>query len=199
MGTKSLTKLYNIFIDTGIFIDLLKIDIENSTETVKKRINQTNRFFDALAAQNRKITFQTSSINVAELFHCGGKHKETIMAMVSLVNGSGELEVISFDPDVATYHNSWLQTYLSNASIQEIKQLVNYPIDTKFANVEDRIRKDMLICSTAKMYNVDIVLTNDGGFKTLCDKLDLPCHCFTGDESDFTTSHGTGKIYDFAK
>ena len=196
MGTKSITKLFNIFVDTGVFIDLLKKDIQNSTDDVKKRIVQTGKFFETIEDLQRKITFQTTSVNIAELFHCGNKQKETISALVSIL-GSSDLEVIAFDADTATYHNTWLGTYLGNSSIQEIKQQVNYPASSNFANVEDRIRKDMLICSVAKMYNVDIVLTNDKGFKVLCDKLDLPCHLFTGNEADFVTSNDGEKIYEF--
>jgi predicted nucleic acid-binding protein len=198
MGTKSITKLYNIFVDTGVFIDRLKTDFDNSSENVKKRIVQTNKFFETIEELQRKITFQTTSINIAELFHCGNKQKETIQALVSIL-GSNDLEVIAFDGDAAAYHNSWLGTYLGNSTIKEIKDLVNYPTGAKLANVEDRIRKDMLICSVAKMYKVDIVLTNDAGFKTLCDKLDLTCHLFTGNEADFLTSNDGEKIYEFAK
>lgn len=198
MATKSVTKLYNIFIDTGVFIDRLRVDLSTASNDVKKRIDQINMFFELINEVQHKITFQTTSINVAELFHCGNKHKETASALVS-VCGSTDLEIIAFDADTAAYHNSWLERYLGNTTIRELKASVNYPTGGNLANVEDRIRKDMLICSVAKMYKADIVLTNDSGFATLCDKIDLPVHCFTGDPADFTTSNDGKKIYDFAK
>lgn len=199
MAIKSITNFYNYFIDTGVFIDLLKIDLTNSSEDVIRRVGQTKSFFDLLETiQNRKITFQTTSVNVAEIFNCGNKQKETVGALVSIC-GSTDLEIIAFDEKTAAYHNSYLERYLGNQTIKEIKAQVNYPAGTKYANVEDRIRKDMLICSTAKMYGSDIVLTNDSGFAVLCGILEIPVHCFTGDESDFQTSNDGKKIYDFNK
>jgi predicted nucleic acid-binding protein len=198
MGKKSINNIYNYFIDTGVFIDRLKTDLSNSTPEVKSRVEQTKSFFDLLETiQNRKITFQTTSINVAEIFNCGNRQKETVAALVSIC-GSNDLEIIAFDEKTATYHNSYLEKYLGNQAIKEIKAQVNYPTSSQYANVEDRIRKDMLICSTAKMYGSDIVLTNDNGFAKLCGILDLPVHCFTGNPSDFITNNSGDKIYDFA-
>lgn len=196
MGNKSITTISNIFIDTGIFIDLLKIDFSTSSEDVQKRIKQIHMFFSAIEAIDRKITFQTTSINIAELFHCEEKHEDSIKAMVSVL-GSKDLEIISFDSDAAIFHNVKLEKFLGNTAIKEIKQAVGYPTSAVFANVEDRIRKDMLICSTALLYRSDLILTNDAGFKILCDKIGVSCHCFTGDESDFTMNIGGTKIVDF--
>lgn len=68
---KLFTDINSVFIDTGVFIDLLKIDNNNLDRLVSDRINQTKLFFTSLSEASTKITFQTSAINIAELFNVG--------------------------------------------------------------------------------------------------------------------------------
>jgi hypothetical protein len=74
---------------------------------------------------------------------------------------------------------------------------VNYPTN-QHANIRDRIRKDMLIATSAKMYGSDIIFTNDSGFKVVCDKLNIFCHLLTENESQFVMSVNGDFIYDFS-
>lgn len=195
MIKKLIPELNTVFIDTGIFVDLLRVDFSTATDVVMNRISQTRKFFVALEELKKEIIFQTSAINIAELFHFNGNNSNTIEAIGRVAGG---IEIISFDETSALFHNQNFGSVLGNAVIEQLKKDAGYLQGNGFANIQDRIRKDILIASTAKQYECDIILTNDSGFKYISDKLDMFCHLFTGNESDFITSQNGEKIYNFS-
>lgn len=195
MIKKPINDLNTVFIDTGIFVDLLRVDFATANNAVVKRISQTRKFFLALQELKKDIIFQTSAINIAELFHFNGNNQNTVEAIGQVAGG---IEIISFDETAALFHNQNFGLVLGNAVIEQLKKEAGYLQGNGFANIQDRIRKDILIASTAKQYECDIILTNDSGFKYISDKLDIFCHLFTGNESDFITSHNGEKIYNFS-
>ncbi len=198
MIKKRLNQCENIFLDSGVIIDLLKTDLTTSSPDVVLRVNQIKQFFAAINSDsfpNRKV-FQISSISISEIFHLDNNQDDTPEAIMTAFN-SEEVEIYSFDVYSAVFHNKDFYKLLGNKAITELRESVTYPVSIH-ANIKDRIRKDMLIAATAKLYSSDIVLTNDSGFKQLCDKLDLACHFFTGNPDDFLTSNDGVIIYDFA-
>ncbi|MGZ3821087.1 MAG: type II toxin-antitoxin system VapC family toxin, partial [Mucilaginibacter sp.] len=145
---------------------------------------------------SKDAIYQTSAINLAEIFHFDGNNENVMKAIVS-VTGGRQFEVISFDETAALFHNQQFGTMLGNSVINDLKAEVNYKQGNGFANIKDRIRKDILIASTSKQYNSDIILTNDSGFFELCKRLDVFCYCFSENESDFVTSNDGEKIYNW--
>lgn len=197
MTKKSISSLTTVFVDTGIFIDLLKIDFSNLSLQNATRIDHTRMLFEALSKISRKIIFQTSAINIAELYSLADSQYETMAALLEVTN-KNEFEIISFDEKAAVFHKSNLEPILGTQTIKQIKDELNYSTGTGFANIEDRIRKDMMIATTAKLYESDIVLTNDSGMKYLCEKLDLCCHVFEGKKEEFLFNQNDTKIIDFS-
>ncbi len=196
---KSLANCKFIFLDTGVIIEVLKTDYANSSEEVVKRGQWVKRFFDCLLEKElfgtNKI-LQISALNISEIFHVDNYQEKTMEAITTFTNTT-QLEVFAFDEHIALYHNKEFHNVLSKSEIEKIKNQVNYPASS-YANIEDRIRKDMLIVATAKMYNADVVLTTDSGFKVLCDLHGVFCHCFTDDDNQFLTAEGNLElIYDF--
>lgn len=184
----------SVFLDTGILIDLLKIDTSSCSEDVVKRIELTKMLIESINGffnTSKKSRYLISSINIAEIFHIDNLQDETIDAVISVLK-TEQIEVYSFDVRNAYYHNKEYYSSLNKKSIDELKKKANYPL-SMHVSIEDRIRKDMLIASTAQLYKADLILTNDGGFKTICDHFKLYCHCVTNDDSQYLMS-GDGKI-----
>ncbi len=197
MPKKPIPELKTLFLDTGVIIDLLKVDFTNVHPDVVNRISITRRFFNAIDSFSKNAIYQTCAINLAEIFHFDGGNENLMKAIVS-VTGGKQFEVIAFDETAAFFHNQNFEKIAGNATIQELKKEVNYAKGNGFANIQDRIRKDILIASTAKQYNCDIILTNDSGFFELCNRLDVSCYCFTEYENDFLMSSNGEKIYNWA-
>lgn len=195
MNKKPLAKCQFFFIDSGVLIDLLKQDLSGSSPETIKRIEITNNFFNSIQQFEGKKHFQISAINIAEIFHVDNQD-DTLKAIISVLN-SQEIEIYSFDSITAIFHNKEFQKFLGNKAIAELKKSISYP-QSKFVNIEDRIRKDYLIAATAKMYNTDVVLTNDTHFKEFCESLEIPCHLFTHDENQFRTNQKGDKILEWA-
>jgi len=195
MGKKSIYEYENIFVDTGVIIDLLKTDVAKSTDLVKKRIKLVNKFFTALKLKKNKVIFTISSLNIAEIFHVDAMHDDSLTAIINLFD-SQNVVVISFEEDTALYHNSEFHHILGNKEIDKIKTECGYE-GSQYCNTRERIRKDVLLVATAKMQKADLILTNDNGFKTLCIKQGLFCYCFTDKEDDFIMSGGGNKLIDF--
>lgn len=117
------------------------------------------------------------------------------MSALLEITNQNDLEVFAFDVFAASYHNTNFAKFAGNKAIDEIKKQVSYISGNGLANIKDRIRKDMLIIALPKMYGSDLVLTNDSGFKKLCDILNMSCHLFDGDISKYLTSQSGTKIY----
>lgn len=194
MTKKPLAKCQYFFIDSGVLIDLLKQDLSGSSPETIKRINTTNLFFESLNQFEGKKHFQISAINIAEIFHVDNQDN-TLKAIISVLN-SQEVEIFSFDATTAIFHNKEFHSFLGNKVVSELKKSINYP-HSNFVNIEERLRKDYLIAASAKMYNSDVVLTNDKPFSDFCEKLDIPCHCFTHEDDQFRTNGKGDKIYEW--
>jgi hypothetical protein len=200
MTRKKLPDCKYFFLDSGVIMDKFRIDLTHAPENVKRRIEQTNNFFAALNDPfqygGQKKFFQVSAISLAELFHLDNHHEKTVQAVIEAFDGQN-LEILTFDHHTAAFHNKEFYNLLSKNEIAQIKKAVNYPV-SQYSNIEDRIRKDIMIAASAKMYNSDVVLTNDGGFKALCDRLDIFCHLFTDSDNQFITGQGNSSaIFDF--
>jgi predicted nucleic acid-binding protein len=198
MIKKSIKDCEYFFFDSGPLIDLLRIDLSGLDESSKKRTENVQRFFNSLNdpktfGRKRKM-FQLSAISIAEIFHVDGKHENTVKAMATALD-SNDVEIISFDEDAALFHNAEFYNSLSNKEVDALKKLVTA---SGFVTTRERVRRDMMIAATAKMYKTDIALTTDGGFKTICDKYDISCHLFTDSDTQFLTSQDGKLIYDFA-
>lgn len=200
MANKRLQECQYFFVDSGVLIDLIKIDISNSSQEVQSRIIQTRKLFNALNNPDgfgkRKLVFQISAITIAEIFHTDDLQSDTIKVISTAIN-SQQVEVYAFDYETAIFHNLQFHDILSKKEIDKMQQQINYP-KSLYANIRDRIRKDIMIAATAKLYRSDIVLTNDKGFKSLCGELGLPCHILTDNENQFVLSADGNEIYDFA-
>lgn len=200
MIKKQLTDCRSFFLDSGIIIDLLKTDLSACSPDIIKRISLINTFFKSLNDPQLlggiNKTIQISAISIAEIFHVDGHHSDTLAAIVELFD-SQEVEIYSFDESTALFHNKEFSNILSNKELSEIKNSIAYPI-ALHSNIKDRLRKDIMIAATAKMYGSDIVLTNDSGFKTLCDKLGLSCYCFTESDAGLHVSQNGNLIYGFS-
>jgi hypothetical protein len=195
MIKKRLSDCESIFMDTGVIIDLLKIDTTKDTEEVQDRIKQVNVFFKSIKKAKKNRFYQTSTINIAEIFHLDDYHESIIKAISKILN-SKNIEIFSFDPSSAFFHNKEFGHMLGKKKISELKEVANYPTSI-YSNIEDRIRKDFMIATVAKMYESDIVLTNDSGFGVICKQLEIPHHVFTGSKDDFLYSGDYLTIYDF--
>lgn len=199
MNKKSLQDTKSFFLDSGVIIDLLRTDLTGSTQPVKDRIELTHKFFECLDNPQLfgsvKKHFMVSALTIAEIFHIENGQPNTLEAVISLFN-TQEVEIYSFDEETAIFHNSTFESILSQKEIDELKKMVNYPI-SKFSGIKDRIRKDILILTTAKLNKSDIILTNDSGFFNLCDRLDMPCHLFTDRKEQFRMSQNNELIYGF--
>lgn len=197
----NLQECKSFFIDSGVLIDLLKTDLSATTADVSQRIELTRLFFDCIAnpeffAKSKERVYQLSAISIAEIFHVNNDQDSTMNAIVNILD-TNQVEVFSFDVHTALFHNKEFHDYLGNKVVEKMMEELQYPI-SMYSNIKDRIRKDILIAATAKLYSSDIVLTNDGGFKKLCDKLKVKCYCFTNNKSDFLMNNGETAIFGFA-
>jgi hypothetical protein len=156
MGKKSIYEYKNIFVDTGVIIDLLKTDLSKSSESVKQRTLLVKKFFNALKAKKNNITFIISSLNIAEIFHVDGLHEDSISAIVNLFD-SKNVNIIPFEEDTAIYHNKEFYHILGNKEIDKIKKETSY-LGSQYCNTRERIRKDILLVATAKMQLSDLIL-----------------------------------------
>jgi len=164
MAKKQLKDCTYIFLDSGVVIDLMKIDLSKSPPDVVERVNWVRRFFASLEDKNvygnmRKV-YQISSISLAEIFHLDNQQGNTVQAVAAGLNAEN-LEIVVFDEFTAAFHNKEFYNILSNKAIDELKKTVNYPV-SQHASIRDRIRRDIMIAASAKLYESDIVLTTYG-------------------------------------
>jgi hypothetical protein len=199
MIKKKFTQCKNIFLDSGVIIDLLKIDLSKCDPAVKARIEITRsaikNFSERPTETQDNRLFQVSAITLAEIFHIDKRQGETIKA-ISTALSSNQVEIIAFDEDHAIFHNEQFGGLLGNRELEKIKAEVNYPA-SEYVGIDERIRRDHMIVATAKFNNADVVLTNDGGFQTLCQRYDLFCINIIDDKTFLLSGSGT-TVYDFS-
>lgn len=185
-----------VFLDSTIIADLLNIPtIGKYSKKVQERIRTVKCLIDSLSSnksQTGERTFIISTVSIAEIYATSDKNKDQVYDAIQMILNTNNLEIISFNRNVANTHNTIFKEIISDKEIQKIKIETGYK-GSDYVNVKELIRKDYLIIATAQCQKVDIVFTCDNNFNVIARKIGL--YSFLAEKDNFIWNQGDDKIY----